>query len=206
MKMFIAFILAVVLGSSAFAAQSSFDKALCPGLEKVQIICDFSNSTEPRKPHSSSIDANGKIHVYGADGLEPWYERGLNPKSLKEAIEAEKSFLGASNPFWKGHPANPATCNALKDVGLTCDYNTRVTLSTFLTVNGKGLFPAMGKTNPYVFDDNGKLWEDRSDRPDDVYIGAAVQNPMLAAAVRKNANLFKNGDITADDVQNRWRK
>ena len=70
----------------------------------------------------------------------------------------------------------------------------------FLTVNGKGLFPAHSGTNPYCT-------EYRADDvfPDDCFIGHPPQNDMLAAAVLKNMKLFKNGDITAEAVQKNWR-
>lgn len=134
-----------------------------------------------------------------------WYEKGYDgpvPTTLLAAIAAKKDFLGASNPYWKPvtAPGLRKVCAALKAVKLTCDYNTRITVSMFLTVNGKGLFPASGGTNPY-------FTERSADDvfPDDGFIGHPPQNDMLAAAILKNVKLFKNDDLTAEAVQKFWR-
>jgi hypothetical protein len=191
------------LGLNTFAAEK-FDTARCPRLQEFGILCDFTENTGPREPNSSSIDATGKIHIYGDDGLEPWYTRGFEPNYLKEVFAADRSFLGADNPAYRIQ-AGGALCETLRTVGLMCDFITRGGLSNFLTVNSKGLFPAAGKTNPYVLDDDGSIREDHTNGPDDVYIGTAVQNRMLVEAIRRNVHLFRDGDLMATDVRENWK-
>lgn len=138
---------------------------------------------------------------------KPWYELPTNirPTTLKAAIAADKDFLGANHPGWK-HVANAPglknICAALSVVHLTCDYNTRVTVSLFLTVNGKGLFPASGGTNPYCTPADRTI-EKRIgfDLPDDCFIGHPPQNDMLAAAIWRNIQLFKEGDLMVDTLK-----
>ena len=149
--------------------------------------------------HTASADGSAGVHEYGL-----WYMRDPKPTTLSEALAVEKVFLGNDNSGYR-MPANAETCSLFKKVGLPCDYNTRCTVSMFLTVNGKGLFPAKGKTNPYVFDDKGEVWPSSHNEPDDVYIGTATQGKILIDAVRRNAALFKNGDLTAEDVRTKWR-
>jgi hypothetical protein len=154
----------------------------------------------------------------------PWYEaRPESVKTLKQALAEERTFLSYhyvsdvrvkwpnGNPYWHGHNADPKTCEALKSVGMSCDYNTRTTLTDFLVVNGKNLFPAEGGTNPhYTAKDRenevkSAAYDGHPPMINNAYIGAAVQNPMLAKAVLRNAALFHNGDLTAEDVRHRWR-
>lgn len=134
-----------------------------------------------------------------------WYEwpANIRPTTLKAAIMAEKDFLGTDHPDWKpiaNAPGLKNVCAALNAVHLTCDYNTRGTISMFLTVNGKGLFPASGGTNPY----HAKYYAMYPDLPDDGFIGTAEQNKMLCNAVLRNAKLFKDGDLRIDDLKH-WK-
>ncbi len=143
------------------------------------------------------------LHLASADDRpKTWYEKGYEgPEiiTLSDAIRAEKAFLGPNNRAWSMR-GDTKVCAALEAVKLPCDYNTRCVLSHFLTLNGKGLFPASGRTNPYFS-------EHRPDDgfPDDYFIGQSAQNAMLAAAIRRNAKLFVNGDITAKSVRENWR-
>lgn len=59
---------------------------------------------------------------------KPWYELAeeIRPTSLKVALAEERKLLGDGNPFWTGHQADKKTCAVLKQVKLTCDYNTRI--------------------------------------------------------------------------------
>ena len=129
---------------------------------------------------------------------QPWYMKAPKPINLKAALAEEKRFLGEKNVGYNMKLA-PQLCASFEAVGLSCDYNTRGTLSMFLTVYGKSLFPASGGTNPYVRVRDS--WPDA--RPDDVFIGTAQQNKMLSTAVTRNAGLFRNGNLTAEDVK-RW--
>ena len=129
----------------------------------------------------------------------PWYEKDPKPATLRAAFAEDMRFLGADNPGYR-MVAGGALCEALRKVKLPCDYNARSSLSMFLAVNGKGLFPAAGGTNPYH---NPPKAGDP--RPDDGYIGRSVQNKMMLEALRRNAHLFKNGDLTASAVKTRWR-
>lgn len=131
-----------------------------------------------------------------------WYSKEYkgNPiTSMREALSQSMSFHGPDHVGWTKN-GDGEVCKALKGVKLGCDYNTRYTLSMFLTVNGKGLFPAAGNTNPYFT----KFEPEYMDH-DDGFIGRLVQNKMLADAIRRNTNLFKGGDLSADDVKKRWR-
>ena len=140
-----------------------------------------------------------------------WYEMQEKPKSLNGVLIAERTGRNEVSSYWKGHFADPKTCAVLKSAKLTCDYNTRMTLSTFLTVNGKGLFPASGGTNPYYSAaDRAQELEIHADHGwpmpiDEAFIGHPPQNQMLAAAVRRNLRLFQDGDLTAEEVRTRWR-
>lgn len=128
-----------------------------------------------------------------------WYKSDEMPLSIKAALAADKEFLGANNPGYS-MKANARLCAPLRTVAYPCDYNSRATLSMFLTVHGKGLFPAAAGTSPrYAVYDPG------SGFPDDSYDGTKEQNEMLRRAVLRNAVLFKNGDLSAQDVKQHWR-
>ena len=114
---------------------------------------------------------------------QPWYIKDHKPTTLKRALEEEKKFLGEKNIGYRMKLPS-SLCSLYEEVGLACDYNTRRTLSMFLTIYGNGLFPTLGKTNPYI--------------------GTAKQNEMLLFSVRRNARLFKNGDLAAEDIKH-WR-
>lgn len=97
----------------------------------------------------------------------------------------------------QNHQADAETCVALASVGVACDYNARIAFSMFLTVNGKGLFPYSGRTNPYC-------GPHAPGEPDDCFIGHGRQNAMLREAVLRNASLFSDGDLTAEEVRSAW--
>ena len=168
-------------------------------LLSLSMICAVVQADEPHKPNTTWTDPSGKIHVYGADGTEPWYVQAEKPKTLQAALVAEKGFLGADNVGYR-MKGSRQVCTALRRVKLSCDYNTRITLSMFLTVNGKGLFPASGGTNPYY-----TKYGPSDSYPDDGFVGQSIQNNMLATAVRRNVKLFHNGDLTAEAVRNSWK-
>lgn len=128
---------------------------------------------------------------------QPWYMQADKPETLKAALAADEEFVGKDNVGFSMQ-GDAKLCATLKKIKLPCDYNTRMTISIFLTVNGKGLFPASGGTNPYVS-------EASDDYPDDAFIGRPVQNTMLRQALEKNADLFKGGDLTAEMVSQNWR-
>ncbi len=136
----------------------------------------------------------GALNVLAAD--VPWYQQTTKPTTLKAVLAADQKRLCPNNLGFK-MSGDAQTCEALNDVQLACDYITRGTLSLFLTVNGKGLFPAKGGTNPYSKEVIPGL-------PDDHYIGQMIQNQMLRAAIKRNSNLFKNGDLTVAALKN-WK-
>jgi len=131
-------------------------------------------------------------------GDNPWYMNGERPATLSEALSKEKEYLGEDNPGYTVL-AGVSICDAFVEVGLSCDYNTRLTLSNFLTACEKGLFPATARTNPFCSPNDSYVKQF-----DDCYIGTAQQNLMLLDAIRRNAGLFKNGDLTAEDVRAKW--
>lgn len=172
---------------------------------------------DPVMEHASNASENETILVEESEGsatmalkgsdsqaLKTWYEKKPLPQDLKAALALDREFVGPDNiGFTMKGDIN--TCKAFASVKLPCDYNTRSTFSKFLAVNGKGVLPASGKTNPYVNDliETGSPEYPRE--TDDVFIGRPEQNAILAAAVRKNQSLFKGGNLTAADVKARWR-
>lgn len=134
------------------------------------------------------VTENGKTRIYGANGKESWYDIDPLPATLKAALVASKEFHG--DRVLVSMKSMPATyCEPFASVKLACDYDTRITLSRFLSVNGKGLFPSQHK----------------EERVNDAFIGLPAQNEMLRAAVVRNLKLFKNGDLTAEDVRKNWK-
>lgn len=115
-----------------------------------------------------------------------WWERDVKPATLKEAIAEEARRLGADNVGYRMQ-GDKNICAVMRQVGLACDYNTRVDLSMFLTVNGKGLFP----------------WPEYPSYPDR-YSGSVEQNIALRRAIERNKHLFKNGDLTVEAVK-KWK-
>lgn len=146
---------------------------------------------------AQTINSNMTI---GEMNKKTWYHVSYEkpaPSTLQQALVAERDMVGEKNIGWT-MPGSGDVCTALKSVGLPCNYNTRMTLSLFLTLNGKGLFSAAGGTNPYHKEaDKGSI--------DDGFVGQPKQNAMLAAAIRKNAKLFSKGDLTAEAVRNSWK-
>lgn len=139
--------------------------------------------------------------TYYADrGGPPWYQQETMPQDLRSALADDLRFLGEDNVGYRMH-AGGELCEALTLVEVSCDYNSRMTLSIFLAVNGKGMFPASGGTNPYV--DASRAEEEG--RPSDVYIGRPIQNRMLQEAILRNQHLFRDGNLTAEDVQTSWQ-
>lgn len=86
-------------------------------------------------------------------------------------------------------------CKALAGVGLGCSYMERGNLVVYLLGQGTDLLPCKGGSNPYTADmcndpDQQGL-ENRGN-----YIGRPIQNAILEKSIRKNAHLFKNGDLS----------
>ncbi len=111
------------------------------------------------------------------------------PSSLKSALKEDIRFLGADNVGFR-MKGNSEVCVVMSSVKLPCDYNTRGTLSRFLTVNDKGLFTKDGKRDKDVVD---------------YYSGGGDQNKILLAAIKRNIKLFKDGDISAEVVKKSWK-
>ena len=131
-----------------------------------------------------------------------WYQKGFGkgvPTTFKAALKDNRELLGADNSNRRGHGGGEKVCAALRAVQISCDYNTRLTLSRFLALYGKGLFPASGGSNPYYTEHR------TDDGLDDGFIGQPKQNEILAQAVTRNAKLFVGGDITAEAVKYRWQ-
>jgi|CXWL01.1.fsa_nt_gi hypothetical protein len=155
----------------------------------------------PAEPERFVLEEQGVTpeSYYASRGGPPWYEKAQKPLTLKAALADERRFLGEKNVGYS-MGGDKEVCAVLKKVEVPCDYNSRGTLSMFLTVNGKGLFPASGGTNPYF----NKHEPFEEGLPDDYFIGQPVQNRMLREAVVRNADLFKNG-LTAQEVKLSWR-
>jgi hypothetical protein len=119
----------------------------------------------------------------------PWECRDPVAKTFSAALAADLDFRGSDTPGQNMGADNPA-CKPLKEVGITCNYNVRYMLVDFLAVYGKVLFPRPA-------DDSG--W------PNNYYIGEGYQNTKLLQAIRRNIALFKDGDLTAEEVANNWQ-
>ncbi len=115
----------------------------------------------------------------------PWNCHDPLPTTLREAIQYQMEYLPADNiGYTTGHD-NPA-CDALVRAGFApCNFNTRGVLAGFLAMYGKDLFPT-----DYNFGPGGTA-----------YYGTAEQNLALIAAIERNAALFSDGDLTAEEVQ-----
>ncbi len=120
--------------------------------------------------------------------IPPWDCRQEPALSLSKALEYNAEFMGASDDN-KGLD-NPA-CVSLLRVGFpTCSFNVRLILVQFLSLYGVDLFPA---ENVDFF----------SPSPTS-YSGKAEENSVLIIAIERNAHLFTDGDLTAEEVQ-QWR-
>jgi len=120
--------------------------------------------------------------------IAPWDCREETANSLSQAIRYDLEFSGGREQMGQNSPA----CKALIKAGLaTCDYNVRITLVGFLTMYGVDLFPS-----------NDTSYE--SGPGSTAYSGTADQNAVLIDAVRRNAKLFADGDLTAEEVS-MWR-
>jgi hypothetical protein len=122
----------------------------------------------------------------------PWFAGGSTPSTFKAALAAQRELTGLSDRGWQVPHRVQGICAAMRSVELSCDFNTRVTLSRFLAINGKGLFPANGG--------------DRRCTEQDCFVGHPTQNGRLSDAVQRNAKLFEGGDLTAEAVQQEWQK
>jgi hypothetical protein len=131
------------------------------------------------------------------------------PASFKAFLKTEKDYRGKTHPGWETQ-GRGKVCEAMRSVGLSdCSYNSRVVLVDFLYLNGKVLFPCEGNTNPY-FNNNlptsnvGHCSRRLAGEVNNLFIGQAVQNDMLAKAIIANRRLFKNGDLTAAKAK-QWK-
>jgi hypothetical protein len=152
---------------------------------------------DPKPPTSTSTtpspgaDLGVSRYANDDDDHRPWYlNEKAKPATFKEALGAERDLVGANDPGWrKMGPKN--VCAALQAVEVSCDFNTLRTLLRFLSINGQGPF----------LSDRAVV---RSCTSEDCFVGRTAQNKRLAAAVRGNARLFREGDLTAEAVQGNW--
>jgi hypothetical protein len=112
-----------------------------------------------------------------------WYEKG-NVSTFFEALDAEKELLPwKDNSDWQGYIIDIDSCAPLMRV---CSLNVLKTLSMFLTINGKGMFPPT------------------KDNPVDGFVGNPDQIARLVEALTVNRGLFNWGDISAEKIRNLW--
>jgi len=122
--------------------------------------------------------------------LPPWDCREEPARSLSQALQYGLEFWGEDHPGYELGADNPA-CRPLLSAGLSdCNYNVRGVLVGFLAMYGVDLFPW--------------TYDDRMGPADTAYSGKGDENEMLIAAVKRNADLFADGDLTAEEVQ-QWR-
>jgi hypothetical protein len=121
--------------------------------------------------------------------IAPWDCREEPAVSLSQALQYDLEFSGGRAPVGQNTPA----CDPLIDAGFpTCDYNVRITLAQFLSMYGVELFPS--RTRPHG----------QSGPGDTAYYGTGDQNAVLMGAIKRNAALFADGDLTAAEVA-LWR-
>lgn len=119
-----------------------------------------------------------------------WQCREDAATTLTQALFYREQFLGSDNPGYSMGVYNPA-CEALRNAGFPeCNFNVRGTLVQFLALYGVDLFPWEGDPWP---------WPGGTS-----YSGKAEENLELAQQIDRNAALFADGELAADEVQN-WR-
>ncbi len=142
-------------------------------------------------------------------------EEGIPTDAEFQAAMTESSSLKAYiawDTAWRrqtkgGHSpggnGSASLCKAMADVGLGCSYMDRANLVEYLLGQGTDLLPCKGGSNPYTVD--------RCDDPDHQglenrgnFIGRAIQNTILEKSIRKNAHLFKNGDLSSSAAR-QWQ-
>ena len=117
--------------------------------------------------------------------IAPWNCRDEPARSLSEALRYDLEFSKGRDPMGQNSPA----CRPLIEAGLeTCDYHVRIVLVGFLAMYGVDLFPRSDQYGEYGPGATG-------------YSGTAEQNGILIKAVRRNANLFSDGDLSNEEVQ-----
>lgn len=103
-----------------------------------------------------------------------------NPKDMQTHTQ-NRSYISADDPGWN-RMVDPEVCAAMKFVGIArCSENNFTGLSGFLDLNGKSL-----------------VTKDMIGKP------TKVQNRAIADAIRRNAALFADGNLTAAAAA-RWR-
>ncbi|HEY0010813.1 MAG TPA: hypothetical protein VGB97_02765 [Candidatus Paceibacterota bacterium] len=153
-----------------------------------------------QSPENMSVeDRRAYLNNLFADrGGAPWYDQEKLPTDFNGVMADERRFHGAGDKSFR-HMADAQTCAAMRSVGLSCDYITRSALAMFLAMNGKDPVPPSGKTNPYCADNPTDT------PPHNCFIGRPAQNKLLREGVRRNARLFRDGNLTAEDVRTKWR-
>jgi hypothetical protein len=121
-----------------------------------------------------------------------WYVIGYGPpQRFERAIDYEKVLLGTLDTGWIEYDPDLEICMALKSASVDrCSRNVLKTLSMFLAINGKGIFPPTKDTNPY-----------------DGFVGGPKhpeQVALLAQAIRVNRSRFFYGDLYAESVSKNW--
>lgn len=111
-------------------------------------------------------------------------------ESLMQALQYGREFWADGRVEDYNGAHNPA-CDLLVRAGLRhCNYHIRGLLVDFLTMYGVNLFPA--EPDEWI-------------RPGaSNYSGQADENEVLMKAVRRNARLFADGDLTREEVT-RWK-
>jgi len=131
-----------------------------------------------------------EIGLLGGDKkwkLPPWECQNPVPRTLTEAVQADLDFHGGDHPGYHTGQGG-VVCTPLTAVGMACNYGLRGVLTSFVAVYGQTLFPSQ-----------------YGDWPNDGYHGTAQQNEELARALRRNAPLLADGELTAEEVANNWR-
>ncbi len=179
-----------------------------PALFAIALLAGCSDSTQPTQPEgretelafdSSKSTTEQELAEFRQKRLDELVQmRTMSFKSYFSTLEKDSSRIG-------NNPGSSKICSTMRRVGLGCSYNERIMLSEYLAANGKNLFPCGDGSNPYF----ATTKDCDSFRPEELmsdsfYIGQPGQSVTLEQSIRKNAKLFKNGDLTPEAAA-RWQ-
>lgn len=122
-------------------------------------------------------------------------KRTLSFKNYFNQVVAKREESGQKRALGSGQKS---LCGTMKDVGLGCSYEERISFSDYLAANGVNLFPCGDGLNPYFATKAECRGFGGADSLASFFIGQPGQNAKLERSIQANAGLFKNGDLTPE--------